>query len=70
MIKNSIGHGVPRGLVGQVQGGVSTANLLQALETKGLTSANLAAALANLPSVTQPAQPPTSTAPASTGDKK
>jgi hypothetical protein len=35
----------PGALIGGVQGGVSSANLQQVLETKGLSSSNLATAL-------------------------
>jgi hypothetical protein len=50
------GLGTVRGVSG-IQGGVSTANLHEALSQKGLTSANLAAALANVPTAPAPAAP-------------
>jgi hypothetical protein len=61
MSKRDVGHMGPRGTVGLAQDGISTANLQQALETKGLTSANLAAALAHPPAAAPspaPASPP------------
>jgi hypothetical protein len=57
------GLGSVRGIT-DIQGGVSTANLHEALSQKGLTTANLVAALANVPvtaptaAQTQPAQSP------------
>ena len=51
------GLGTVRGVSG-IQGGVSTANLHEALSQKGLTSANLAAALANVPTAPAPAAAP------------
>lgn len=56
-MRNLIGS---RGLVGGIQGGVSTANLQQVLLQKGLTSANLSAAL----SPVTPSPAPTAPAPA------
>jgi hypothetical protein len=57
--------------VTNIQGGVSTANLQDALFQKGLTSANLAEALANVPKapapVAAPAQPAQSSAAPKTG---
>jgi hypothetical protein len=44
--------------VGRIQGGVSTANLREVLSAKGLTTANLAAALANVPAASSPAAAP------------
>ena len=63
------GLGRPRGLIGGIQGGVSSANLQQVLlEKKGLSSSNLAGALSGggatgTPS-TAPAAAPASAAPA------
>jgi len=51
------GLGTVRGVSG-IQNGVSTANLQQALSQRGLTSANLAAALANVPTAPAPAAAP------------
>jgi hypothetical protein len=56
--------------VGGVQGGVSTANLHEVLSQKGLTTANLAAALANVPAAAPapaPAQPAQGSAPPKAG---
>jgi hypothetical protein len=58
------GLGTVSGVSG-IQGGVSTANLHEALSQKGLTTANLAAALANVPTTapaSAPAQPAQSSA--------
>lgn len=59
----------PRGIIGGVQGGISVANLQQALETKGLTSANLAAALSSAPTSTSVATPAAPQAPNNTPSK-
>jgi hypothetical protein len=66
----------PRGLIGGVQGGVSSANLQQVLvETKGLSSSNLSTALSGgvtpgTPSTAPTAAPaPTAPAPTSTPSK-
>jgi hypothetical protein len=65
-LRGLFGGGVVGGELGTVsgvtniQGGVSTANLHQALSQKGLSTANLAVALATVPTAapapTQPAQ--------------
>jgi len=49
--------GTVNGFTG-IQGGVSTANLHEVLSQKGLTTANLAAALANVPTAPVPAAAP------------
>lgn len=54
-MRKTFGLTGPRGLVGKIQGGVSTANLGEALFTKGLSSANVAQALSNAPAATTPA---------------
>jgi hypothetical protein len=56
--------GTVNGMSG-IQGGVSTANLHEVLSQKGLTTANLAAALGNVPAAAPapaPAQPAQSSA--------
>jgi hypothetical protein len=71
-----VGSGVVGGDLGTVsgftgiQGGVSTANLHEVLLQKGLTTANLAAALASAPAAPAPvaaAQPAQSSAAPKTG---
>lgn len=59
----------PRGIIGGVQGGISVANLQQVLETKGMTSANLAAALSNAPPSAPAGAPPAPQAPNNTSSK-
>jgi hypothetical protein len=46
----------PRGVVGGIQNGVSSANIREIIEQRGASSANLAAALQATPA--QPANPP------------
>lgn len=57
------------GVIGGVQGGISTANLQQVLIEKGLTSANLAAAVKPASSVPTSGSATTSTQTTSTTDK-
>jgi hypothetical protein len=55
--------------VSRIQGGASTANLREVLSQKGLTTANLTSALANVPAAPAPAAPSAQSAQGTTTPK-